>query len=571
MPDNKSVAEQRLQNLKKRLMKNSSFLQDYNSFMADMISEGYAEKVPEDNLERTDGRKWYLPHHGVLHPQKKTLRVVFDCGAMYQGVSLNSKLLQGPDLTSTLIGVLTRFRKEPVVIAADIKAMFHQVKIPEEDRDINNRNVLAVIPESNRANKIKDLDLISDVLPVERVLGVQWCVESDVFKFRITLRDRPLTRHGILSVVSSVYDPLGMLAPVILNAKKILQNLCRKKIGWDDSLPDAVMQEWTIWMQELYKLEEFKVDRCFKTNSFGTVKTAQLHHFADASEDSYGTVTYLLLKNERDQAHCAFIMGKARVAPLKPVTIPRMELTAATLASRMDVMWKKELQMELKDSVFWTDSTSVLKYINNKTTRFRTFVANRVSEIVKVSNAQQWRYVDTDNNPADLASRGLTVQSFLKNKQTWLSGPPFLLLPQEEWPQNPDEVNQISSNDAEIKTTVNTVQTSQEMDPVSHFIQYFSSWTQLKHSFINALRRFIARRGQVKELRSDNGTNFVGAHHIVIIVDDSAPRNSWITGKIEETIQDKKGFVRHLRIKTKTGFLNRPINKVCLLQEAENI
>lgn len=104
--------------------------------MSDMISEGYAEKVPEDNLERTDGRKWYLPHHGVLHPQKKTLRVVFDCGVKYQGVSLNSKLLQGPDLTSTLIGVLTRFRKEPVVIAADIKAMFHQVKIPEEDQDM---------------------------------------------------------------------------------------------------------------------------------------------------------------------------------------------------------------------------------------------------------------------------------------------------------------------------------------------------------------------------------------------------------------------------------------------------
>ncbi|XP_039865704.1 uncharacterized protein LOC120720149 [Simochromis diagramma] len=433
----------------------------------------------------------------------------------------------------------------------------------------NSRNVLAVIPESNRANKIKDLDLISDELPVERVLGVQWCVESDVFKFRITLRDRPLTRRGILSVVSSVYDPLGMLAPVILTAKKILQNLCRKKIGWDDALPDAVIQEWTIWMQELYKLEEFKVDRCFKTNSFGTVKTAQLHHFADASEDSYGTLTYLLLKNERDQAHCAFIMGKARVAPLKPVTIPRMELTAATLASRMDVMWKKELQMELKDSVFWTDSTSVLKYINNKTTRFRTFVANRVSEIVKVSNPQQWRYVDTDNNPADLASRGLTVQSFLKNKQAWLSGPPFLLLPQEEWPQNPDEVKQISSSDAEIKTTVNAVQTSQEMDPVSHFIQYFSSWTRLKRAvaWILRVKKLLL---QQRQKWCNPKRNFMPGD-IVIIVDDSAPRNSWITGKIEETIQDKRGFVRHLRIKTKTGFLNRPINKVCLLQETENI
>lgn len=97
--------------------------------------------------------------------------------------------------------------------------------------------------------------------------------------------------------------------------------------------------------------------------------------------------SYLLLHNNCDQAHCAFVMGKARVAPLKPATIPRMELTAATMASRMDTIWRKELQMELADSMFWTDSTSVLKYINNKTTRFRTFVANRVSEIAKVSNA----------------------------------------------------------------------------------------------------------------------------------------------------------------------------------------
>lgn len=104
--------------------------------MSDMISKGYAEKVPDDVLERIDGRKWYLPHHGVLHPQKKKLRVVFDCGATFRGVSLNSQLLQGPDLTSTLVGVLARFHKEPIVITADIEAMFHQVKVPIKDRDL---------------------------------------------------------------------------------------------------------------------------------------------------------------------------------------------------------------------------------------------------------------------------------------------------------------------------------------------------------------------------------------------------------------------------------------------------
>jgi hypothetical protein len=307
---------------------------------------------------------------------------------------------------------------------------------------------------------MKDLDLDHDKLPVERMLGVQLCVQSDVFKFKIILKDRPLTRRGILSTVSSVYDPLGMLAPVVLTAKRILQELCREKTGWDDVIPDSIVKEWMSWIQELHNLEDFKVNRCFKPTNFGAVTSAQLHHFADACQDGYETVSYLLLHDNHGQTHCAFVMGKARVAPLKPVTIPRMELTAATMASRMDTILRKELQMELAESTFWTDSTSVLKYIKNRTTRFRTFVANRVTEIAKASDEHQWRYVNTNANPADMASRGLKLKAFLK-KEMWVCGPPFILGPQEEWPQNPDGLDAISPKDSEVKSiTVNAAQIS---------------------------------------------------------------------------------------------------------------
>lgn len=586
MPDNRSVAEQRTLNLKRRFKKDSVFQSDYTNFMSDMISKGYAEKVPDEVLERNDGRKWYLPHHGVMHPQKKKLRVVFDCAATYKGVSLNSHLLQGPDLTSTLIGVLVRFRKESVVIAADVEAMFHQVSVPSEDRNMlrflwwpegnceqnmteyrmtvhlfgatsspscsnfalrkcaednreqfspqavdivlnnfyvddclasaaseeeaitlhhelqaicakggfrlnkwisNSRHVLAAIPEADRAKEVMNLDMDHDSLPVERVLGVQWCIQSDTFRFKINLKNQPCTRRGILSTVSSIYDPLGLVAPVVLTAKKILQDLCREKIGWDDEVPDCIIQEWMSWIRDLHQLENFKVDRCFKPINFGTVKAAQLHHFADACEDGYGTVSYLLLHNDRDQAHCAFVMGKARVAPLKPSTIPRMELTAATMASRMDTVLRKELQMELADSIFWTDSTSVLKYINNRTSRFRTFVANRISEIAKVSQAQQWRHVNSANNPADMASRGLTIKAFLR-KEIWTAGPQFLRQPQEEWPQNPDGLEDISPKDCEVKSiSVNAAQVTEE-DPTTRLIHHFSSWSRLKRAAAWMLR-----------------------------------------------------------------------------------
>lgn len=134
MPNNHSVAEQRLLGLKRNLEKNEHFKKEYIT-MANVIEKGYAEVVPSGQLENTDGRVWYIPHHGVYHPKKQTLRVVFDCSASYQGKSLNSELLQGPDLTNSLIGVLLRFRKEPVAVMADIRSIFYQVRVSAKDID----------------------------------------------------------------------------------------------------------------------------------------------------------------------------------------------------------------------------------------------------------------------------------------------------------------------------------------------------------------------------------------------------------------------------------------------------
>ena len=128
------------------------------------------------------------------------------------------------------------------------------------------------------------------------------------------------------------------------------------------------------------------VSRCMRPANFGPVADAQLHHFSDASENGYGTVSYLRQTNNDGRIHCAFMMGRARVAPTKTTTIPRMELTAAVLAVNTDNMLRRELSMELRDSTFWTDSTTVLRYIENETLRFKTFVANRVAAIRDATN-----------------------------------------------------------------------------------------------------------------------------------------------------------------------------------------
>ncbi len=144
-------------------------------------------------------------------------------------------------------------------------------------------------------------------------------------------------------------------------------------------------------------MEDFQIDCCIIPKTFGCIKSAQLHHFTDASESGYCVGTYLRMMNSDN----AFMTGKVRVVPLKQVTILRLALTAAVLAVRTEKMISTELQLPLYKSVFWSDSKTVLKYIRNETQRFHTFVANRISFIREAADVSQWRYVNTKHNPAD--------------------------------------------------------------------------------------------------------------------------------------------------------------------------
>lgn len=146
--------------------------------------------------------------------------------------------------------------------------------------------MLHLIPEKERAQGFQDLDLDEDNTPMERTSGIQWYAESDQFWFRINLKERPHTRRGLLSFVSSIFDPLGFLALVILSAKMILRDLCRQKFRWDEDLPDTVVS-WKKWIRSLPQLVGFGVDKCTKSKQFDAPVYAQPHHFADESEDAY--------------------------------------------------------------------------------------------------------------------------------------------------------------------------------------------------------------------------------------------------------------------------------------------
>ena len=417
--------------------------------MADIVDKGYARKVPVD-LQASSSMNWYIPHDGIYHPHKPSkIHFVFDCSAKYQGKLLNDLLLNGPDLTNNLFGVLMRFRQERVALMADIESMFHQVKVSEADcsylrflwwpdgnlesnleeyqmvvhlfgaasspscsnfalrktaednsqhfpeavvstvknnfyvddclkalRSLLSKGrfkltkwistsprVLETIPVAERAKEVKTLDLSKDDLPVERALGVKWCVETDTFGFKVDIKFKPPTRRGILSLVSSVYDPLGLAAPFMLPAKRLLQDLCRVKLDWDDPIPQEHKVRWERWMADLPKLSQFSVDHCVKPAGFDFISSSQLHHFSDASQAGFASVSYLRLVNGQGAVHCSFLCAKSHVAPLKTFTIPRLELSAAAVSVKQEKVLKRELKIPISSqSVFWTDSTAVLRY-----------------------------------------------------------------------------------------------------------------------------------------------------------------------------------------------------------------
>ena len=157
----------------------------------------------------------------------------------------------------------------------------------------NRKEVLQTIPISARAPPVLDLDLNSNVLPTERTLGVQWNMNSDMFTLKITPKDKPLTQRGILSVTSSIYDPLGMVAPIILPAKtRLLQDLCKQGLSWDEEIGGQESQSWRLWLSDLPLLSSVALSRCLRPVDLGQIQDAELHHFADASQFAYGTVSY---------------------------------------------------------------------------------------------------------------------------------------------------------------------------------------------------------------------------------------------------------------------------------------
>ncbi|XP_029183335.2 uncharacterized protein LOC114951290 [Acropora millepora] len=250
------------------------------------------------------------------------------------------------------------------------------------------------------------------------------------------------------------------------------------------------------------------MDRCIKPVDFGTVVSRQLHSFSDACSSGYGQVTYLRIENGKGDLHCSFLIGKARLAPVKPTTIPRLELTAATVSVQVGKMIRRELDVPIDSETFWTDSTTVLNYLRNKTRRFQVFVANRVQAIRDETVPTQWRFVNSKCNPADDASRGLKGCE-LSTQQCCIRGPDFLRLP-----ALPPDLEEIPIDDPEVKEVhVHRIIVSKRSDVLMRFSR-FPNWNKMKkcvarifHLNSKSTERQLASKTSAKGARNESRVN----------------------------------------------------------------
>ncbi|XP_046576736.1 uncharacterized protein LOC124284679 [Haliotis rubra] len=379
----------------------------------------------------------------------------------------------------------------------------------------NRTEVMKAFPKEDLAKHLKTVDLSKELLPLCHSLGLAWDLNRDVFRFLIQedQLDKPYTRRGLLSVINSLFDPLGFLAPFTVKGKILLRELARKGTDWDEILPPDRQCEWNLWRQSLKAVEELSVSCAFVPISPSESDSRQVHIYCDASEKAIASVAYLMAMKD-GQTHVGFVLGKAKVAPLHCNTIPRLELCAAVLSAEIAEFISEHLNISLKNMKFYTDSKVVLGYIGNDTRRFFIYVSNRVHKIRQVSTPSQWSYVHTSSNPADAATRCVQDMNFTANK--WLSGP------QQSHRDNPESKEVVyplvnPQSDKEVKPKVVTVKTEVNRSLGVKNFEKFSSWTRLVNA-IALLKDLVQRKkGKVVSRQQDSVQNFLSSQIFILL------------------------------------------------------
>ena len=282
-----------------------------------------------------------------------------------------------------------------------------------------------------------------------KVLGVEWKPSEDVFSFDgvCVPEDVVVTKRVILSFIARMFDPLGFLSPYIMTLKLLFQETWRLGLAWDDPVPEEIRERFSGWVRGLEEIKEMTVPRSYCASGWQGVIDVEIHAFGDASESGYGAAVYLRLTMSDGSVVAPLVMSRARVAPLKRVNLPRLELLGALLAARLVCFVRRALRLP-QETMYrcWTDSTIVLCWIRGDPSRWKQFVRNRVSEIHGLTDPARWAHCPGRDNPADLMTRGILAEEMTKCS-FWFSGPVWLKAGDGADVSDPSELDMSSERD----------------------------------------------------------------------------------------------------------------------------
>ncbi|XP_028161950.1 uncharacterized protein LOC114353953 isoform X1 [Ostrinia furnacalis] len=346
-----------------------------------------------------------------------------------------------------------------------------------------------------------------------KTLGLHWICNTDNLTFSIHIEhSKIITKRHILSVISQIFDPLGLVGPCVVEAKIIMQRLWLEKYDWDDTVSLEIRDLWFLFESTLSFLNKLNIPRWISCEESSIY---EVHVFTDASEKAYGACLYIRSYNPgSNSVHVQLVASRNRIAPIKPTTIPRLELCGALLGARLCTKVVNSLTLHIDKCRFWCDSTIVLGWLSTPSTQLKPFVRNRVNEIQESTCGHTWSYVPSKDNPADLVSRGLRAD-VIGDTRLWWSGPSFLTQSENEWPVMPNVVKRdlpevashiISSSDVVDNACSRSsafLTNNIDLTIIQSLISQYSSFTKLQR-VVAYLCRFVHNLKNINNKRCGN-------------------------------------------------------------------
>ncbi|XP_055699184.1 uncharacterized protein LOC129799382 [Phlebotomus papatasi] len=419
MPESRQAAFKRLQHTEKKLDRDKDLAEAYCQKIDDHLQKGYLKK-----LEDVDRQ---IPMEKVCcSPALASYAKEVNARDFQEEYPEAVQEILNHTYCDDYLGT-SETTMEAQKLISDVVKVFKSGGFDIVNWCANDMQVLKNLAQDQLSAKVVNFE--SNVS--ERVLGMLWLPSEDVFTFQVNFRqvsadilsgERLPTMREVLRLIMSIFDPLGFIAVFAVKGKIFLQEMWKQKLGWDTEISGDLVIQWRKFLKELKEIEEVKVPRCFSVN-LPKAHLIELHVFGDASEKAFAAVAYLRIVFD-EGSDVSLVCARSRVAPLKQMSIPRMELQAAVLCVRLAKTIREFLEVRIDNVVFWSDSMTVLKWIRNDNRRFKDFVAHRLGEIEENSEVKSWRWVPTKMNVADLATRAST--SDLSPESVWFRGPSFL-------------------------------------------------------------------------------------------------------------------------------------------------